>query len=87
MRISKDPDAVLDYSVNWSHWLDGDEIATSTWIVPDGLTQATDTFTKTLATVWISGGTADVEYTVTNRITTVAGRTDDRSMILVCRER
>ena len=31
----KDPDAVLDYSVDWSKWLAGDQIQTSAWLVSD----------------------------------------------------
>jgi len=31
----KDPDAVLDYSVDWSKWLAGDQIQTSAWSVSD----------------------------------------------------
>ena len=31
----KDPDAVLDYSVDWSKWLTGMEIVTSAWSVSD----------------------------------------------------
>ena len=29
MTFTKDPNAVLDYSVDWAKWLDGDTIATS----------------------------------------------------------
>lgn len=89
MNFTKDPQAVLDYSVDWTKWLDevGDTIATSTWIVPTGLTKVTETNTTKLATVWLSGGTEGTNYTVTNRITTAAARTDDRSITLRVRER
>ena len=36
MTFTKDPDAVLDYSVDWSLWLAGDEISTSEWILEEG---------------------------------------------------
>ena len=36
----KDPDAVLDYSVDWSKWLAGDQIETSTWFVSDPALQS-----------------------------------------------
>ena len=87
MTFTKDPNAVLDYSVDWSRWLDGDTIATSVWTVPAGLTKVSDTNTTTKTTVWLSGGTADQSYTVTNRITTTGGRTEDRSFIVKVEER
>jgi hypothetical protein len=87
MTFTKDPNAVLDYSVDWSRWLAGDEISTSEWIVPAGLTKITDTMTTTKTTVWLSGGTADQSYTVTNRIVTTGGRTEDRSFVVKVEER
>ena len=89
MNFIKDPDAVLDYTLDWTKWLDevGDTIETSTWIVPAGLTKVTETNTAKLATVWLSGGTVGENYTVTNRITTAAGRADDRSITIRVRER
>ncbi len=87
MTFTKDPNAVLDYSVDWSRWLDGDTIATSAWTVPAGLTKVSDANTTTKTTAWLSGGTADQSYTVTNRITTTGGRTEDRSFIVKVEER
>lgn len=80
----KDPDARLDYAQDWEKWLDGDTITASSWILsPDNadtdLVIDTSGFTTTKTTVWLSGGTLGVKYTVTNRVTTVAGRIDDRS--------
>ncbi len=87
MTFTKDPNAVLDYTIDWARWLAGDQIATSQWIVPTGLTKMADSKTVTTATVWLSGGTAGQSYTVTNRITTAAGRTEDRSFIARVEER
>lgn len=88
MSYVKDPDAVLDWEIDWSAWLDtGETIVTSTWIVPDGLTQDSDSSTGTTATVWLAGGTVGTRYTVTNRITTSAGRTDDRSIRISVQDR
>jgi hypothetical protein len=83
----KDPDAVLDYQIDWSAWLDGDTIVTSVWIVPDGIVKDSDSHTDTAATIWLSGGTIDKTYRVTNRITTAAGRTDDRTEPVTIRDR
>ena len=80
--FKKDPSAILDYSIDWSLWLDGDTISTSSWTVPQGLTKASETNNSTTATVWLSGGTVDQTYTVTNRITTANGRTDERSILI-----
>jgi len=87
MTFTKDPNAVLDYSIDWTRWLAGDQIAASEWIVPSGLTKMADSKTSTSATVWLSGGTAGQSYIVTNRITTAAGRTEDRSFTIRVEER
>lgn len=83
-QVTKDPDAVLDYSVDWETWLpSGDTLSASDWAVsgPDSdLVVDSDANSTTAATVWLSGGTLGVTYTVTNRITTAEGRTDDRSI-------
>lgn len=78
--FTKDPDAVLDYLVDWTDWLAGDTIVTSTWIVPTGITKDTDTKTATAARIWLSGGTAETVYLVTNRVVTAGGRTNDRTL-------
>lgn len=87
--FQKDPNAILDYRVDWGPWLDasGDAIATSIWIVPSGITQTLATNTSTTATIWLSGGTAGQEYVLVNRITTTGGRTDDRSITIQVMEK
>ncbi len=85
--FTKDPSAVLDYMIDWSRWLKGDTIQTSQWTVPAGLALVSQTNTTTTTTVWLSGGTAGQTYTVTNRITTASGRTDERSIIIKVEDR
>jgi hypothetical protein len=87
MTFAKDPNAVLDYTIDWARWLAGDQIATSEWLVPPGLTKVADTKTAASATVWLSGGTPSESYIVTNRITTAGGRTEDRSFTIRVEER
>jgi hypothetical protein len=87
MTFTKDPHAVLDYTIDWTRWLAGDQIATSAWLVPTGLTKVGDSKTASSATVWLSGGMAGQMYTVTNRITTTGGRTEDRSFTIRVEER
>lgn len=72
--FSKDPGELLDYTINWAAWLGSDTITSSSWSVPSGLTNAGSSFTNSTTTVWLSGGTDDQIYTVTNTIQTAAGR-------------
>ena len=60
----KDPNASLDYTVDWSAWLGSDTISAVTWTLETGITKAAQSNTTTAATVWVSGGTAGREYTV-----------------------
>ena len=101
--IVKDPDAVLPYSINWasedgtndgtsadSGWLQGDTIVTSTWSItgPDALlVQDSESESGTIATIVLSAGTTNRDYTVTNHIVTAAGYEDDRSITVKVRER
>lgn len=88
MILVKDPEAVLDYGFDWSDWLaDGETITDSTWSVSAGLTKDSDSFNDTATTIWLSGGTAGSSYTITNHITTSAGREDDRSHVLKVKDR
>lgn len=81
--FAKDPDAVKDFRINWASWLDTAEtIASSTWVVPAGITKDSDTNTTTTATVWLSGGTAGATYSLTNRIVTNQARTEDRVIVI-----
>ena len=86
--FSKDPQAVLDYSIDWRDWLgDTEVISTSSWTVESGLTEDSDSNTDTVATVWLSGGTDGNCYDVTNSITTDEGRTDNRTIMIEVKER
>lgn len=85
----KDPNDIIDYLVDWSDWLsDGDTIASSTWIVPAGITKDSDTFTNTTTTIWLSGGTAGQSYSLTNRIVTSNNppRTKDKTITIRVKE-
>lgn len=81
----KDPDEVLDYVRDWSAILGDDTIATSTWVVPSGITKNSDTNTTTTTTVWLSGGTLGEDYALVNRITTAGGRTLDKTLTFMIR--
>lgn len=86
--FTKDPDAILDFGFDWTQWLSPSEaITSSTMIASPGITINSNTFSTTLATVWLSGGTAGFPYTVTNRISTNQGRTDDRTITIRVQQR
>lgn len=82
MNLTKDPDAVIDYVVDWEDWLNGDTIFTSVWTLDSGLTEDSESETTTTTTIFVSGGTAGQQYVATNRILTAAGRTNDFSIII-----
>lgn len=84
-HYTQDPDDVLDYVIDWSDWLDGDTIASSSWTV-DGVTQDDDDNTTTTTTIWISGGTVGVIGSATNHIVTAAGREKDQTITFTIME-
>jgi hypothetical protein len=87
----KDPDATLDYAFDWGPWLDGDVLNGSDWYVDSG------TLTKVgggeswdaagLTRCYVQGGTAGENCTIRNRVTTLGGRTDERSIEIRIRNR
>jgi hypothetical protein len=88
--LTKDKDAKLDYGVDWSAWLGTDTIVASTWTVEgpgSALILSDDDFSPTITSFWLDGGTTGQSYTLTNHITTAAGREDDRSITVSIAER
>lgn len=95
----KDPSAVLDYKFDWkaltndsgtSDWLaSGETISSKTITASSGITvdSSSITDTNTSVTVWLSGGSAGNNYTVACLIVTSAGRTDERTITIQCRDR
>tara|TARA_A100000164_G_C21800279_1_gene720307 strand:- start:386 stop:676 length:291 start_codon:yes stop_codon:yes gene_type:complete len=81
--FKKTPEASLDYSFDWSSWLDTDTsetVTTSVWTVPSELSQpyaATNTGTRT--TVWLASGIKGRTYTIKNTITTTNSASTNRS--------
>lgn len=83
----KDPDAKLDYTWDWTAWLDGDTIASHTILPVAGITVESSGDTDQIVTAWISGGQIGVLYNLTCRIVTNGGRTDDRTISILVRSR
>jgi len=96
---TKDPDAVLDFKFDWktnsngrgfTDWLESGETITSITITAaSGIAIDSKSITDagTTVSVWLSGGTAGVEYTVACKIVTSAGRTDERTGTISVEER
>ena len=83
----KDPEANLRFTVDWSDWLSGDTITTSTWpSPPSGITVVSSSNDTTTATVKVSGGTHGVDYDLVNRIITAGGDTDERTIRIQVRQ-
>ena len=84
----KDPSAVLDWMFDWSDWLASGETITNHTITADtGITVDSWTEDDGKVTVWLSGGTAGINYKVACKITTTAGRTDERTIWIKVVER
>ena len=99
----KDPSAVLDYKWDWKsvangssegdeigNWLEsGETITNHTITVPSGLTKDSSALadTDTSVVAWLSGGTAWSDYVVVCQIVTSAGRTEERSIRILVRDR
>jgi len=82
-RFVKEPNAVLDYTVDWSDWLGSDTISASSWSADSGITVVSSGHDDTSATVWLSGGTAGTTYEVVNQITTAGGRVNEATIIIL----
>jgi hypothetical protein len=92
--VLKDPDAVLDYSFDWSAYLlagGADTIASATVTCETGkglVVNSTDpTFPAGVVTGWCSGGTVGQTVGITCQIVTALGRTDDRTLYVVIKQR
>ncbi len=87
MLIVKDPDAVLDYAIDWTDWLGTDTITSSVWTADSssGIEVESDSVDTAghVCTVRLAGGNiSTAPYRVTHQITTAAGRTDERSLLI-----
>lgn len=85
--LLKDPAATLDYAVDWgSEYLTTDTITSSEWAVhPDetgGLVIMASAIDANSTCVTLSGGMPGGIYQVRNEISTAAGLTDRRSIVI-----
>lgn len=85
----KDPDAKLDYSVDWNNFLDAvnDTISTAEWVSDNVAITVDDAgHLNGFHTAFISDGVLDANYTITSRITTTGGRINDSSFVILIKE-
>jgi hypothetical protein len=98
---NKDPDETLDYSVDWSRWLNGATISAVSWFVDDadgvktaigdaqtvnGIQRVTITTANGVATIHLAGGTVNTEYKFYCRITDSTGSVAERVIKLRIKE-
>jgi len=98
----KDKDEVVDYSVDWSRFLDSDTISAVTWYIDnasgvktqvsnadtvDGIQFVQGTNTNTVATIRLGLGTNNKRYKITCKITTLGALQYERSILLRVREK
>lgn len=81
-----DPDATDDFQFNLAPDLDGDTLLTAVFLLPDGLTEVSSSFTDTTARIFVNGAARGATYRITCRYTTIGGRTRDRTIRVIGRE-
>lgn len=100
---SKDPNDTLDYSIDWSRFLNGGAtIGSMTWYIDDanglkqpftpvntvnGLTATGMSNSPTVTTIYLSDGTLNKNYKIYCRIVDTASRIVERSVTLSIKER
>lgn len=77
-QMAEDQDTLASYEAFVSVETDDGTLVVMDGPNGEGLGEAPD-FTDTTTKVWLSGGTAGVEYIVVNRVTTAGGRQYDHS--------
>lgn len=87
----KDPQARVDYAIDWVGYLDGATLAASLWsVVPDeagGIAVEQESFDPGRTAARLSGGVVGHTYSVSNRVTLSDGSIDERSISLRVEER
>lgn len=82
---AKDPNEILDYSIDWSARLRGNDLITaSSFTVSNtaNLAIVANSFNNSVTTVWLAAGSPGRVAEITNHITTSAGRQFQESVTL-----
>lgn len=94
---NKDPQDTLDYTFDWSRLLSGATLSDVVWFINGAqitapgqtvstLTSVNTTNSTTSTTILLSGGTVNVTYTVSCRITSSSGLVVERSARISIKE-
>lgn len=78
----KAPAEVLDYALDFADALVGGDSIASKSVTVTGATKDEDTFSGSIVTVWVSGGTAGTIIRVTAVVVTNGGRTLQRTLVI-----
>jgi len=79
----KDPNSTLDFSFDWSDWVEGGDSISSFEIIYNTTTHTGQllinqtSLSENIVTVWLSAGRKNMKYMITCRVTTVDGRVED----------
>jgi hypothetical protein len=87
--VYKDPDALLDYTFDWSDYLaalGGDRLVDAAFTSSAGELTATELH-EGMAVAWLAGGTTGSTIALNCRITTAGGRVDACTAFIKIRER
>jgi hypothetical protein len=98
---NKDPDETLDYSVDWSRWLNGATISSVLWFVDNssgvktalpasntvnGLQNVAQTISGGVATINLGLGTNNIEYKIYCNMSDSSGSVAERVIRLRIKE-
>lgn len=85
MTFLADPQAELDWTINWQsngYLESGETLQTVDWKIPAGLTEVSRSNDTTTATITLSGYKHAIFYTIVCVIQTTKGRKDERSIYI-----
>lgn len=87
----KDPQAIVDYAIDWALYLEGRAIVASAWsVAPEetgGLAVEETSFEPARTAVRASGGLTGHAYSLANLVTLSDGSSDERSVTLRVEQR
>lgn len=86
-KYTKDPNAKLPYTVDFSEYLEGSETIATATVTSDVSLDITGTAivnTGTGVTFWADNGIVPIAYKVVVEIETTTGKKDRRSIIIEC---